>query len=236
MKIIPAIDLLGGRAVRLVRGRRDSATVFSDEPWELARSFAAAGVDRIHVVDLDGAFAGAPANRDALDKILAAATVPIQLGGGLRDPAAVDAAIASGAAFAVVGTAAVKRPAATEALCRRHPGRIVIAVDADHGRVAIEGWVELSGISTVELGQRASAWGAVALLYTDIRRDGKVAGPNVAATAALARQVDIPVIASGGVSSLDDLRALAAEGIEMAIVGRALYEKRFTLEEAIAAC
>ncbi|RMH43344.1 MAG: 1-(5-phosphoribosyl)-5-[(5-phosphoribosylamino)methylideneamino]imidazole-4-carboxamide isomerase [Deltaproteobacteria bacterium] len=235
MKVIPAIDLLGGRAVRLRAGRRDDVTVFSDEPWRVARAFAQAGAERIHVVDLDGAFDGAPRHRAAIERILAEATVPVQVGGGLRTRAAIDAALAAGAAYAVVGTAALTDPDMLREACAAHPGRIVVAVDARDGRVAIEGWVETSDTTAVDLGRRAAAWGAAALLYTDVARDGLHRGPNVDATAELAAAVDIPVIASGGVSSVDDLRALAARGIPYAVVGRALYEGRFTLEEAIAA-
>jgi phosphoribosylformimino-5-aminoimidazole carboxamide ribotide isomerase len=235
LNIIPAIDLLGGKAVRLRAGRRDDATVFSDAPWTLAAEFSAAGAARIHVVDLDGAFAGGRRHVAAIDRIVAEATAPVQVGGGLRDRAAIDAVFAAGAAYAVLGTAAIKQPAVVEAACRAHPGRIVVAVDARDGKVAVEGWVETAETTAVELGRRAAAWGAAALLYTDVARDGMHGGPNVRATAALAEAVSIPVIASGGVSSLDDLRALAAAGIPFAIVGRALYERRFTLAEAIAA-
>jgi phosphoribosylformimino-5-aminoimidazole carboxamide ribotide isomerase len=236
VKVIPAIDLLDGRAVRLVRGDRSTATAFSDEPWILAREFGDAGAERIHVVDLDGAFAGAPANRAAIDRILATASVPIQVGGGLRDEAALEAMFDAGASFAVLGTAAIKRPEFVAAACRAQPGRIIVAVDARDGRVAVEGWVEVSELTAMELGTRARAWGAGALLYTDVSRDGVQTGPNVETTALLAAEVGLPVIASGGISSLDDLRRLDAARIPMAIVGRALYERRFTLEEAIAAC
>lgn len=236
MKIIPAIDLLDGKAVRLRRGERDDVTVFSDEPWTLVEQFCAAGAERIHVVDLDGAFSGARAHGDVVAKILARATVPVQVGGGLRSRAAIDALLAAGVQYAVLGTIAVKDPALAEAVCRDYPGRAIVAVDARDGMVAVEGWVETSQISAVELGRRAAGWGAAALLYTDVARDGVHTGPNVEATAALAATTGVPVIASGGVSSLDDLRALAAAGVPYAIVGRALYDRRFSLEEAIAAC
>lgn len=236
MIVIPAIDLLGGKAVRLVRGERDSATVFSDQPWTLVAQFVDAGAERIHVVDLDGAFFGAPHNRAAIERIVAEATVPVQLGGGLRDRETVGAALGSGVSFAVVGTAAVKAPNMVESLCKERPGQVVIAVDAKAGMVAVEGWVETSELSAIELGRRAESWGAAALLYTDVARDGAHTGPNIEATVRLASAVDIPVIASGGVGSLDDLSALAEAGIPMAIVGRALYDRRFTLQEAIAAC
>ena len=238
MIIIPAIDLLGGRAVRLVRGARDSATVFSEEPWRLVEAFAAQGAERLHVVDLDGAFAGAPENRRAIERILAAAAaagLPVELGGGLRDEAAVSAALAAGVHWAVLGTAAVKQPALVQALCEAHPDRIIVAVDAIAGMVAVEGWTEASEVSAADLGSRAAGWGAAALLYTDVARDGTGEGPATEATAELARAVSIPVIASGGIGSLDHLRALTAAGIPLAVVGRALYDRRFSLAEAIAA-
>lgn len=235
MKIFPAIDLLGGKAVRLVGGRREEATVFHDRPWELVAELADAGAERIHVVDLDGAFAGAQHHHDLVHKILEASPVPVQVGGGIRSLSAAEAVLAAGARFVVLGTAAVKEPGMVQTLCHAHPGRIVIAVDARDGVVTVEGWVESAGLTALELGRRAEAWGAHALLYTDVARDGTHAGPNVAATAALAAGVGIDVYASGGVSSLDDLRALAAAGLPAVIVGRALYDRRFTLAEAIAA-
>jgi phosphoribosylformimino-5-aminoimidazole carboxamide ribotide isomerase len=235
--IIPAIDLSGGQAVRLRGGRREEMTVYHERPWELGRVFADAGAERIHVVDLDGAFGGtaATASRAALERLLRESPVPIELGGGLRDVEAVDAALATGARWVVLGTAAVKQPALVERLCRQHRDRIIVAVDAVNGMVAVEGWTETSGVEANELGRRASLWGAAALLYTDVTRDGLEVGPNVAATAALARACSAPVIASGGVGTLDHLRDLASEGVSMCVVGRALYERRFTLEEAIAA-
>jgi phosphoribosylformimino-5-aminoimidazole carboxamide ribotide isomerase len=233
--VIPAIDLLGGKAVRLVRGARDSATVFSDEPWLLAEGMAAGGAERLHVVDLDGAFSGAPVSRQFIERILGAVKVPVQVGGGLRDRASVEAALESGAEWAVLGTAAVKSPDLVSELCWAFPGKIIVAVDAVKGTVAVEGWTAASAVSAVDLGKRAAEWGAAALLYTDVARDGTGSGPAVESTAALARAVPIPVIASGGVGSLDDLRALAAARIPMVIVGRALLEGRFTLEQAIEA-
>ena len=234
MIVIPAIDLLGGKAVRLVRGARDSATVFSHEPWTLAEEMCAAGAERLHVVDLDGAFSGAPVSRLFIDRILdSVKNVPVQVGGGLRDRASVEAALASGAEWAVLGTAAVKSPDLVSELCWTFPGKIIIAVDAVKGTVAVEGWTAASAVSAVDLGKRAAEWGAAALLYTDVARDGTGSGPAVESTAALARAVPIPIIASGGVGSLDDLRVLAAARIPMVVVGRALLEGRFTLEQAI---
>ncbi len=238
MKIIPAIDLLEGKAVRLKKGRRDRVTVFSDQPWELAREFVAAGAERLHVVDLDGAFTGQAAQRSVIERVIAAAApVPVEVGGGIRDRAALDALLAAGAGFAVLGTAAVKDPDFVEAACRAHPGRIIVAIDARHGIVTTEGWVETAHITASDLGRKAAAWGAGALLYTDVTRDGMKHGPNVETTAELQRKIGTatPIIASGGVSTLDDIRALAAADIPFAIVGRALYDKQFTLAEAIAA-
>ena len=235
MKIFPAIDLLGGKAVRLLEGRRDQATIYRDRPEELVAELCVAGVERLHVVDLDGAFDGARKHADVIARLCAASPVPVQVGGGIRDGDAARAVIAAGAASVVLGTAAVKQPAMVEALCRELPGRVVVAVDAKDGLVAVEGWVESSTMTAIELGQRARAWGAAALLYTDVSRDGTGRGPNVAATAALAAAVSIEVIASGGVHSLDDLRALAAAGVPAVVVGRALYDGRFTVTEAIAA-
>jgi len=235
VRVWPAIDLLEGRAVRLHEGKRDRATVFHARPWELPEAFAADGAEGIHVVDLDGAFAGAPIQRALVGRVIAASPVPVQVGGGIRDRDAVEEVLAAGAARVVLGTAAVRSPALVEELCRAHPGRIVVAVDALDGRVAVEGWTEASDVTAIELGRRAADWGAAALLYTDVARDGTGAGPNVAATAALAAALDCEVIASGGVSSLDDLRALAAAGIEAVVVGRALYDGRFTVAEAVRA-
>jgi len=235
MIVIPAIDILGGKAVRLVRGERESATVYSHEPWALAEELCAAGAERLHVVDLDGAFTGAPVSRLYIERILDSVKVPVQVGGGLRDRASVESALASGAQWAVLGTAAVKSPDLVSDLCWTFPGRIIVAVDAVKGTVAVEGWTAASAVSAVDLGKRAAEWGAAALLYTDVARDGTGSGPAVDSTAALAKAVPIPVIASGGVGSLADLRALAVAKIPMAVVGRALLEGRFTLEQAIEA-
>jgi phosphoribosylformimino-5-aminoimidazole carboxamide ribotide isomerase len=236
MRVWPAIDLLEGRAVRLHEGRRDRATIFSDAPWELPARFASEGAEGVHVVDLDGAFAGAPVQHALVARVIVASgSIPVQVGGGIRDRAAVEAVIAAGAARVVLGTAAVKSPALVEECCRAYPGRVVVAVDARDGIVSVSGWTEASTISAIDLGARAASWGAAALLYTDVSRDGTGAGPNVAATAALARAVSIEVIASGGVSSLDDLRALRDAGIPAVVVGRALYDATFTLREAVAA-
>lgn len=235
MKIYPAIDLLGGKVVRLTEGDRDRATVYSDDPPALVREFAAAGAERIHVVDLDGAFSGQRAHGDVVERLVAATSAPVQVGGGIRDRASLDAVLGAGAGFAVLGTAAVKDPDFARAACAAYPGRVVIAVDARGGVVAVEGWVEASELSALELASRAADWGAAGVLYTDVARDGTQTGPDLSVTAALAEAVNVPVIASGGVASLGDVRALARAGIPAVIIGRALYEGRFTLAEAIAA-
>ncbi|HVK85721.1 MAG TPA: 1-(5-phosphoribosyl)-5-[(5-phosphoribosylamino)methylideneamino]imidazole-4-carboxamide isomerase [Kofleriaceae bacterium] len=235
MKLFPAIDLLGGRAVRLEEGKRDRATVFHERPIELVGELARGGADRLHVVDLDGAF-GEPRQAELVRAIVEASPLPVEVGGGVRDRAAFDAVLSLGVAYVVLGTAAVRAPAFVEDVCRAHPGKVIVAVDARDGVVAVDGWTTSGGVTAIELGQRASAWGAAALLYTDVARDGLRGGPNVEATAALARAVDCEVIASGGVGSLDDLAALRAAGIASVVVGRALYDRKFTVDEAARVC
>lgn len=234
MRVIPAIDLMGGKAVRLTEGKRESATVYG-EPLEMVDEFVGAGAERIHVVDLDGAFGGAPAQLAMIASICAKSRVPVEVGGGLRDAAAVEAVFAAGARLAVLGTAAIRSPAFVEAVCRANPGRVIVAVDARDGMVAVEGWIEVSDVPAAVLAEKAAAWGAAAVLYTDVSRDGTSVGPNVEATKALAEAVRCEVIASGGVGTLDHLVKLRDAGIASVVVGRALYEKRFTLAEAIAA-
>jgi phosphoribosylformimino-5-aminoimidazole carboxamide ribotide isomerase len=237
MKIIPAIDLLQGKAVRLRKGDRNQSTVYSDKPWELVEELTRSGAERLHVVDLDGAFAGERKHSDVIAQILDRAKVPVQVGGGLRNREAIDGVLAAGASFAVLGTAAIKAPAMVEEACTAHPGRIIIAVDAIDGKVAVEGWVEASEVTASELAKQAARWAAAGILYTDVSRDGTHEGPNVEATAALVDAVAgaIPVIASGGIGSLDHVRALAQAGVPFAIVGRAIYDRHFTVEEAISA-
>ncbi len=236
MNIIPAIDLLGGNAVRLRKGKREDVTVFSERPWELIAKFAAQGASRIHIVDLDGAFAGARAHQDLIDRMLKESPIPVEVGGGIRNQAALETLFDAGASYAVLGTAAVKDPGFAEQACRQFPGKVIIGVDAIDGNVAVEGWVEKSSVKAEQLAARAAAWGAAAVLYTDIARDGMHAGVNVDATAALAKHLGdkTEVIASGGVTSLDDLRALAAANIPYAIIGRALYDNHFTVADAVA--
>jgi len=232
VKLYPAIDLLGGKAVRLEEGRRDRATVFHDDPPALVGELARDAADRLHVVDLDGAFAGAPQQVELIRAIIAASPLPVEVGGGIRDRAAIDRVIELGAAFVVLGTAAVRSPALVEEACRAYPERIIVAVDARDGVVAVDGWTASGDVTAIELGKRAASWGAAALLYTDVARDGLHVGPNVEVTAQLARAVDCEVIASGGVGSLDDLVRLRDAGIAAVVVGRAIYDRRFTVAEA----
>jgi len=223
--VIPAIDLREGRCVRLHQGRSDRETVFSDDPVAVARGWKDLGAARLHVVDLDGAFAGEPKQSALVTKIVAAvAPVPVELGGGLRDLRAVEAALETGVHWAV------------REVCRRHAGRIIVAVDARGARVAIKGWTEVVEETVAEVGARARDAGAAALLYTDVSRDGTETGPNLEETDNLARQVAMPILASGGVGRVEDLRRLAAiSGVVGAIVGRALYTGAIDLREASAA-
>jgi phosphoribosylformimino-5-aminoimidazole carboxamide ribotide isomerase len=235
MKFFPAIDLLGGRAVRLEEGKRDRATEFHARPVELVAELAKGGADRLHVVDLDGAF-GEERQHALLAQIVAASPIPVEVGGGVRDIEALDAVLAAGAAYVVLGTAAVRDPLFVEEACRAHPGKIIVAVDARDGIVAVAGWTSSSGMTAIELGQQADRWGAAGLLYTDVARDGLSRGANVEATAELAHAVGCEVIASGGVASLDDLADLREADIQAVVVGRALYDRAFTVAEAVAIC
>ncbi len=237
MILYPAIDLKAGQAVRLVHGDMESATVFNEDPAAQARIFAAAGFSWLHLVDLDGAFAGRPVNRAAVEGILAAVDIPVQLGGGIRTLQSVEAWLAAGVARVILGTAAVKTPELVHTACRAFPGRIALGIDARDGVGSVEGWAEDGGIAAVDLARRFADAGVALIIYTDIARDGALTGVNVAATVALARAVPVPVIASGGVASLADIVALQAvesEGIAGAILGRALYDGRIDAAEALA--
>ena len=237
MIVIPAVDLREGRCVRLREGRDDARTVFSDDPVAVAQRWAAAGAERLHVVDLDGAFAGTPRQTGLIAKIVdAVRPVPVEAGGGLRDAAAVEATLEAGAAWIVVGTRAVVDGTFLVDVCRRFPERVIVAADARGDRVAIRGWTEASGLSVAEVGRRAREAGAAALLYTDVSRDGTELGPNVEATRALALAVGVPVLASGGVGRLDDLTQLArVPGVLGTVVGQALYTGAIDLAAALAA-
>jgi phosphoribosylformimino-5-aminoimidazole carboxamide ribotide isomerase len=236
MLLIPAIDLKDGKCVRLRQGRMDDATVFSDDPVEVARRWVEAGARRLHIVDLNGAFAGQPVNADAIGLIAETfPDLPLQVGGGIRDEDTVQAYLDIGVNFVIIGTKAVSAPHFINDLCMEFPGHIIVGLDAKDGKVAIDGWSKLSHHNVQELAQRFERDGVAAIVYTDIGRDGMMNGVNVEATLELARSVTIPIIASGGVSSMADitaLRAVEGEGIMGAIIGRALYEGTIDLAEA----
>ena len=236
MILYPAIDLKDGAAVRLLRGEMSAATVFNPDPAAQARAFQDAGCAWLHLVDLNGAFAGAPVNGAAVEAILAATSVPAQLGGGIRDMATIEMWLARGIARVILGTVAVETPDLVRQAARAFPGQVAVGIDARSGRVATRGWAEETDVMVTDLARAFEDAGVAALIYTDIDRDGAMGGPNIAATEALARATAIPVIASGGVSSLADLRALKATGvIAGAISGRALYDGGLDLAAALAA-
>jgi len=235
--LFPAIDLKDGRCVRLKKGLMDQATVFNDDPAAQARSFQDAGFQWLHCVDLNGAFDGRSVNADAIKAIRAAINLPIQLGGGIRDMAAVDTWLAAGITRVILGTAALKNPAFVKEAARAHPGRIVVGADAVGGKVATEGWAEVSTLTPADLGKRFEDAGVAAILFTDVDGDGLLGGVNISATAALARAVKIPVIASGGVGSIADIEKLIAvrePNIEGVVIGRALYDGRIHAAKALA--
>lgn len=228
MLLIPAIDLKDGHCVRLRQGRMDEETIFSDDPVRMAGRWIDAGARRLHLVDLNGAFAGKPVNDAAIRAIAARyPELPIQVGGGIRDEATIDAYLNAGVSYCIIGTQAVKEPELVARACRTFPGHIIVGLDAKEGQVAIKGWAEITHHLVVGLAKRFEADGVSAIVYTDIGRDGMMTGPNVQATRALAEVISIPVIASGGITDLDDVRALctaAASGVTAAITGRAIYE------------
>ncbi len=237
MLFIPAIDLRNGRCVRLFQGRFDRETVYSQDPEATARRWAEAGARLLHVVDLDGAAGDRSANREAVRRILAAAGIPVQVGGGLRDRDTVRRMLEEGAARVILGTAAAVDEKLLAGLCRDHPGRILVGIDAREGRVAVEGWKRQTDTPAVELARRAEGCGAAGIVFTDIGRDGTQAGPNLLETRRLAEAVGIPVIASGGIGSLDHLRALLPleeVGVTGVICGKALYNGAIDCREAIA--
>lgn len=236
MILYPAIDLKDGQAVRLLHGDMDKTTVFNDNPAAQALEFVEAGCEWLHLVDLNGAFAGEPVNAAPVEEILKQTKVPAQLGGGIRDMATIEAWISKGLARVILGTVAVENPDLVREAAREFPGKVAVGIDARNGKVATKGWAEETDVMVTDLAKSFEDAGVAAIIYTDILRDGAMKGPNVEATAALANAVSIPVIASGGVSSLDDLRALKSCGASLngAISGRALYDGAINLEEALA--
>ena len=236
MILFPAIDLKNGEAVRLEQGDMARATIFHRDPAEQARTFAAQGFKYLHIVDLDGAFAGRPMNAGAVERILSAVKIPVQLGGGIRDRATIEAWLGKGVARVIIGTAAVRDPALVKGAAKTFPSRVAVGLDARDGKVAVEGWAKTSELSALEIARRFEDAGVAGIVYTDIARDGMLKGLNLDATIALADAVSIPVIASGGFATLDDVRALLAaraQKLAGAIVGRALYDGRLDAAEAL---
>jgi len=234
--LFSAIDLKNGEAVRLEQGDMARATVFHRDPAEQARTFAAQGFEYLHIVDLDGAFAGKPMNAAAVERILAAVRIPVQLGGGIRDHATIEGWLGKGVTRVIIGTAAVRDPALVRAAAKRFPGRVAVGLDARDGMVAVQGWAESSDLSVLDIARRFEDAGVAAIVYTDIARDGMLKGLNIDATIALADAVSVPVIASGGLASLDDIRALLhprAKKLAGAIAGRALYDGRLDAAAAL---
>lgn len=238
MLLIPAIDIKDGKCVRLRQGRMDDVTVFSDNPLDMAVRWIDAGARRLHIVDLDGAANGKPVNAEFIRDITSKyPDVPVQVGGGIRDADTVQAYLEAGVHYTIIGTKAVSAPHFVNDLCLEFPGHIIVGLDAKHGKVAIDGWSKLSNHDAIDMARRFEHDGVVAIVYTDISRDGMMSGVNIESTVRIAQEVHIPIIASGGVSSLEDIRALKdveEEGIEAVIIGRALYEGSFDYSEALA--
>ncbi len=236
MNLIPAIDLKNGQCVRLRQGRMEESTVFSDDPVAMAGKWVAQGAKRLHLVDLDGAFQGEPVNADVIESICQEyPDLPIQIGGGIRTIDTVEAYLAAGVEYVIIGTQAVKQPEFVTELCTEFPGHVIVGIDAKNGMVAVQGWAEESDHSAEHLAQKFEDQGVSAIVYTDISRDGMMQGVNVEATRLLAEAISIPVIASGGVTNIDDIKQLnkvKGSGIEGVIIGRALYEGTIDLAEA----
>ena len=238
MDIIPAIDLLGGKCVRLYQGDYDQSQVFNDNPVFVAQKWVSEGATRLHLVDLDGAKEGTPVNMAVIADIVKAVDVPVQVGGGLRDRQRVVDLFATGVRYAILGTVAVESPQLVADLCQEFPDHIIVGIDARNGKVATRGWLETSAIEAIDLGKRMAIAGATAIIYTDIHRDGTMQGPNMNALREMADAIDIPVIASGGISSLTDvlgLLTLEPMGVSGAITGRAIYTGDLSLKEAVQA-
>ena len=236
MIIFPAIDIKGGKCVRLTQGRMDAETVYSNEPWEVARKWEALGAEVIHLVDLDGAVEGNPKNLAVVEKITNSVNVPVQIGGGIRDEKTAEAYLSNPKVKRIIiGTAAIENPSLVTTLTARYPGRVAVGIDARDGMVAIKGWVTVTGQKATELAKKLEGAGVACIIYTDISRDGMLTGPNVAATREMAESVNIPVVASGGISSLKDIESYRGVPLEGIIVGKALYSGNLDLTEAIKA-
>ena len=237
MIIYPAIDIRGGRCVRLTEGRFDAETVFADDPAEMALKWAGMGAEFLLLVDLDGALAGEGKNVHVIERILQSVNIPVQLGGGIRNLETIEKLLALGVTRLILGSAAVKNPQLVEEACKKYPGHIAVGIDAKNGDVAIEGWGKGSGVAATELAKKMAAYGVETIIYTDISRDGMLSGVNVEATAALARACGVPIIASGGVASLEDIRrvkAVEADGVQGCIIGKAIYTGAVDLKAALA--
>ena len=237
MIIYPAIDIRGGRCVRLTEGRFDAETVFADDPAEMALKWAGIGAEFLHLVDLDGALAGEGKNVPVIERILQSVNIPVQLGGGIRNLETIEKLLSLGVTRLILGSAAVKNPQLVEEACKKYPGHIAVGIDAKNGEVAIEGWGKGSGVAATELAKQMAAYGVETIIYTDISRDGMLSGVNVEATAALARACGVPIIASGGVASIEDIRrvkAVEADGVQGCIIGKAIYTGAVYLKEALA--
>ncbi len=236
MELIPAIDLKDGKCVRLRQGRMEDETIFSDSPVEMADRWVDAGATRLHLIDLDGAFAGSPVNHQVIEDICAKyPNVPVEVGGGIRTAETVAGYLEDGVQFAIIGTKAVNEPEIIRALCDEFPGHIIVGLDAKHGKVAVDGWAKVSEFSLIDMAKRFEDDGVASIIYTDISKDGMMQGVNVESTVELAKAITIPVIASGGVTNIEDIRKLCEVqdvGIEGVVIGRALYEGTLDLVEA----
>ena len=236
MIVIPAIDLRGGRCVRLKQGEMSRETVYSDDPAAMARQWTGLGAERLHVVDLDGAVQGRPVNREVVQRIAGAASVPVQVGGGIRNLDAIESYLDGGVEQVILGTSAIRDPGFLDTACKAFPNRIILGLDARGERVAVQGWTEETELTPLQIARRCEEFGLFAIIYTDIHRDGMSTGPNLEATLALARAVRIPIIASGGISGPGDVRAvsrLEPDGVVGMITGRALYQGTLDLPEAV---
>ncbi len=236
MIVFPAIDLKDGKCVRLYKGDMDKSTVFNDAPVVQAKEFEQAGFDWLHIVDLNGAFKGEAVNDKVVKEILQNVNIPVQLGGGIRNIEAIEHWLELGVSRVILGTAAVKNPELVREACNKYPNRIVVGIDAKNGMVAVDGWSKVSSVNAIELAQKFEDMGVSAIIYTDINRDGTLTGPDLAGTRKLAKSITIDVIASGGVSSLSDIKKIASleqDGVIGVVVGRALYDKKFSLEDLV---